>query len=126
MTSTFNAYELASMADCASPDSEDSYGGKFLLGVQRDTAEHVANGGDADDLHEIADAAPHTYTYQKWQEFVDLAAWNEDLDELGGLSSCESMEKAAGLSLYLIAHRLAAALIEEWDDDDEEEDDDDD
>lgn len=115
----FTAYRLASMAECSGPDSLDSPGAKFLLDVQAATREHIESGGDPEELHEIADNAPDAYTWPRWQEFVDLGAWREDLSDLGGLGSMEDMTEAAGVALYQIADRLAHALVEEWSTDDE-------
>lgn len=114
-----NPYQLAELADCASPDTLTSPGAMFLLHVQDATADHVSHGGDADDLSEIADNAPNVYTWKRWQEFTDLAAWQEDATELG--ASTDDMTAAAGVCLYLIAERLARALIEQWQGDDDDE-----
>ena len=120
---TFTAFALANMADCSCPDALDSPGAKFLLDVQSATADHLDSDGDPEELHEIADNAPDVYTWQRWQEFVDLGAWQEDPAELGGES--EDMTAQAGICLYLIADRLARALVEAWreaaDDDDDDE-----
>lgn len=115
-----NAYQLANRANCACPDALDSPGAKFLESVQDGVREAIDDAPDAQDaadldyngrLHEIADAAPDVYTYTRWQEFVDLAAWQEDLDEIGGTP--DDMTDAAGVCLYLIAARLAHALADE-------------
>jgi hypothetical protein len=128
---TYSPYELASMADCASPDSLDSPGARFLLEVADACRELVTEnpGSSADDLRdsvsEIADGAPDVYTYARWQEFVDLGAWNEDLSELG--CDGDDMTQAAAVCLYMIAERLAVAVIEDLleraDDDDDDDDD---
>jgi hypothetical protein len=107
------AFELARIADCASPDTSDSPGAKFLLGV-RDavvdelTHSHAADGYDlADILTEIAENAPSVYTHERWQEFVDLCAYTEDVTEFG---SELTMTSLAAIALHQIAYRLAAAL----------------
>lgn len=110
-----NAFQLANMADCCSPDSHTSPGAELLLYVQRATADHLAEGGDPEELHEIADGAPNVYTYQRWLQFTDLAAWQEEPEELGGTG--EDMTTQAGICLYLIADRLAHALVNAWKDD---------
>lgn len=109
-TLTLNAYELARLADCGSPDTPESPGAALLLSVQDDVNDLDARPDD-DDTHQIADGAPDVYTYKRWQEFVDLAAWQEDLDELGGTP--EDLTEAAGVALYIIARRLADRLIAE-------------
>lgn len=116
------AYELARIADVQSPDDAfESPGAQFLLGIAEDVKDRRGYGElDEDSAHEIADSAVPVYTYKMWQTFVDLCAWDEDLDDLGG--STGDMTKDAMAALYLIASRLAYALIEEGTDDDEEED----
>ena len=119
-----NAYVLARMADCASPDTLESPGAVFLLRVADDVAEALDDEDtDRDDApHEIADAAVPIYTYDVWRTFVDLAAYQEDPTELGADGS--DMEQAAKVCLYMIADRLARALFEEHDEqepDDEDE-----
>lgn len=132
---TLNAYQLANLADCASPDTNDSPGARFLLGVQDDVNEVMGaweNGPSdydlSDEAHMIADQAAYNAeargTYNKWLTFVDLAAWQQDTDEWGPF---EDMNKAADIALYTIARTLAERLIEEAaqtsDEDDEDEDD---
>lgn len=108
-----NAYQLARLADCASPDSLESAGAAFLVNVADTWQERASDGSyDRDDTPwEIADAAPSVYTFTRWQEFTDLAAWQEDADEVGGLPA--DMTDAAGVCLYLIAERLVNALTDE-------------
>jgi hypothetical protein len=108
-TTTHTAFALSNMAGCGCPDAIDSPGAQFLLGVQEMVNDRDER--DEDAIHEIADSAPDVYTYTRWQEFVDVAAWNEDLDDLGG--STGDMTQDAGVALYLIASRLAARLFEE-------------
>lgn len=118
-----NAYELARHADVAIPDSQDSAGAELLLHVRDALVEaiewEIDNDRSLDEalvaieedrLHEIADGAPSVYTYTRWQQFVDLAAWNEDVEELSGGE--EDMTTLAGLALYMVAERLARRLLE--------------
>lgn len=106
-------YELARMADCGSPDSLESPGARFLESVRDAVAEAAEGNPENDDWSEeaaqIADDAPDVYTHQRWLEFVDLAAYQEDPTELGEISD---MTAAAGICLYIIAERLAFALFE--------------
>jgi hypothetical protein len=108
-----NAYQLANIADIQSPDQKDSPGAVFLLSVQDAVNEAIEDKyQDMDEAaHEIADNAVPVYTYQMWQTFIDLCAWNEDPSEFGRES--EDMSQQAGVCLYLIANRLADTLIEE-------------
>jgi hypothetical protein len=126
-TETRTVWNLARMADCADPDTAGSAGADFLQHVRIDTAEAIRDGrhheDDPHDLaHEIADQCVPIATYTVWATFVDLAAWQEDLDELGGSSG--DMEQDAKVSLYMIAQRLASALLEEAAEADDDDDDD--
>ena len=135
-------WHLANLAGCGSPDRPDgigvsppadlstvapSPGAKFLRSVADDLAERIAyHFADLDldpagcdlareldeGLHEVADAAPSVYTGARWAEFADLAAWDEDAAELG--ASADDLTGAAGVALYMIAERLARALVEAW------------
>lgn len=123
----FTPFRIANEAGCSCPDAPDSAGGRMLASVADGIAElidgldidvwhDVATGdtlGDLDDggaLHEIYDGAPSVYTGELWKQFVDLGAWSEDLDELGGTSG--DMQKDAGMALYLIAQTAGARLLE--------------
>lgn len=116
------AFRLANDADCACPDELDSAGARFLLSVLRDTcyrADEIEPEGWEDlterlddDLHEIADSAPDVYTYTRWLEFVDLAAWQEDPTELTG-NAGDNMTEMAGVCLYIIAERLARSILDQ-------------
>lgn len=147
-----STWALANLADCGGPDRPDHYGlayetegdpdpspgATFLRRVEdgarelwedRDTdadpgdwLDHADDGGA---VFEIADGAPSVYTYERWREFTDLAAWQEDPSELGYGGEGTSMEGLAGVCLYMIAERLAWALLREWAEeaaDDESED----
>ena len=128
MALDYTAFRLAQMADVAGPDSSDSPGAKFLLSVQdavNEAREYDTECTDrSDTIHEIADNAPDVYTHERWMQFVDLCAYNEDISELGG--DIGDLTGAAGIALYMIAERLATALFEEVDDDDDDDDEDED
>ena len=112
-----NPYVLASMADCASPDSEDSPGARFLGLVADNVVEAVENDDNRDDIpFQAADECVPIYTYDVWRTFVDLAAWQEDPTELGRDGS--DMEQAAKVCLYIIGERLAAAVLDDMGSDD--------
>lgn len=113
--SDYTVYQLARMADTASPDSPDSPGAKWLAYVEL-CAEDVT---DEDGITEAADQAVPVYTYEMWQTFVDLAAWQEDITEFGPV---EEMEKGAQVALYMIADSLIHALVEDRADDSEDDD----
>jgi hypothetical protein len=115
-------FGLAGDGDAAGPDTLDSAGAVFLLQVAHEVceaAEEWLAGGtrpadvcDASDKWAvIADVMPDVYTGMRWAEFVDLAAWSEDVEEYttGG----EDMTDLAGLALYVIAERLCGVLWDE-------------
>jgi hypothetical protein len=126
----WTAYHLANLADCASPDNENSAGAKFLESVRDDIIEaweYNDQTHDDDTLRDIvaqaADNAPDIYTSRMWEQFVDLAAYREDPTELG--SDGSDMEQAARVCLYMIAERLgnaiATTLVEDEDGEDDDE-----
>jgi hypothetical protein len=114
---SYTVYTLANLADCGSPDSNVSAGAEFLRSIadnMPDVMERIENGEDAHDVaSKIADEAPDYHTYTRWQEFADLAAWQEDITELGEPSPDDLTKSVAGVALYIIAERLVNALIEE-------------
>ncbi len=109
------AYELARMADCASPDSLESPGAKLLLSVRDSVAEYLRDNPEEDPedaleaILSFGDEAPDVYTYQRWKEFVDLGAWTEDIADLDPDPS--DLTELAGLALQQIGRRLAEALL---------------
>lgn len=106
--------QLARMAGCGDPDTADSAGSRFLFSVRDAVADAIDNDEmDEDTAHEIADSAPDVYTHQRWLEFVDLAAYQEDVSEYGPTD--DDLTRLAGVALYAIAERLVAALVEEVD-----------
>lgn len=108
-----NVWQLANLAGCAEPEGATSPGARFLKLVEASTVEAVEyNGGawDSEMAHEIADGCVPVYTHQRFQIFVDLAAYREDPTELGADGS--DMTEAAGVCLYLIAERLVHAIGE--------------
>lgn len=115
---TYNAWHLSSRADCGSPDTKDSAGAQMLLRVRDAFVEAVEydpatwlSDDYTDSVHEIADGAPSVYTHEMWSQFVDLTAYNEDLDDLGGTTG--DMQRDAAVALYIIAERLVHVLHEE-------------
>lgn len=136
-TIALNAYELANLADCGTPDEpgpfgfvdadtvgtqpEASPGARFLLGVWSAVAEAIDNYTDgstddqrSEDAHEIADSAVPIYTHELWATFVDLAAYQEDVTEYVSSTRTDGydMQRLASVALYMIAERLALALLE--------------
>lgn len=112
-TETHTAWQLARLADCLDPDAPDSPGARFLERVAADYREAIADETyDADDSpHEIADNAVPVYTHDRWQVFVDLGAYQEDVTELGATG--DDLTGCAADALYMIADRLVRALHDE-------------
>lgn len=114
---TLNRFQLANLADVASPDGPESPGAQFLGHVAYEYEEHAAycrdNGFriDPDDFHEFADSAVPVYTHERWQTFTDLCAYNEvDDGGIDGLPLSGDLTEQAGQVLYAIAIRLLNAL----------------
>lgn len=115
---TWTAFRLSSEADCMSPDSADSEGARFLGSVRNEIVEAIEQ-ADADDLenldddgslHEIADNAPDYRTHTRWQEFVDLGGYQEDISEYGDYG--DDLTRAAGVALFMIADKLVRAIVD--------------
>lgn len=118
-----NAFRLSDYAECGPPTRAESAGGMLLCSVRDGFIEAVEGGRfDAEDIgdvsHEIADGAPDYRTYTRWQEFADLAAWQEE-PESGEWPS--DLTDAAAVALYQIAYRLVGALHSELETPDEDD-----
>lgn len=128
-------WQLAHMADCASPDAHDGIGFDYEEGAQdgspgADFLRHVEDtvlerlddcetDEDPDDIAwEVADYCVPIYTHERWRVFVDLAAWDEDPGTYG---TPDDMTDAAGVALMEIGRRLASALIEKAHEDEDGE-----
>lgn len=107
-----DVWELAEYAGCGTPDNSDSAGASFLKMLKHEFVEALTNDEDSiddDRIHEIADDAPHVYTHNRWLEFVDLCAYQEDVSEYVDAAQT-NLTDIAGVALYLIARRLLEAL----------------
>jgi hypothetical protein len=127
-TGTSNArtvWELARIAECSDPDTDSSPGADFLRHVENSVKEALAYGHEQDydvtdedwqssTASEVADQCVPVYTHNLWVTFVDLAAYSEDVSELGMESvPTDELEKLPSLALYMIGERLALALFSE-------------
>jgi hypothetical protein len=122
VTDKLNPFQLASLVDCYSPDTLDSPGGAWLTVVYEAAIEAFERVADeelhdfdwSDAAHEIADqhCDDSDGTYNMWQRFVDLGAFNEDPSELGADSG--DMNKLAMTCLYMIAERVCTLSFDEW------------
>lgn len=116
---SLSPYALARLVECGDPDSPESRGALFLTSV-RDAVVEYAETDDythhwSDAIHEIADSAPDVYTHQRWQEFVDLCAYETDLSDIVSTVTFSdnkiTLTDIAGYVLFDIAERLAIALV---------------
>jgi hypothetical protein len=120
----YTAFELARMADVASPESKISLGSRWLLGVAEAAVEALGRLSDEDTndvASEVADSIVPVYTHELWTVFVDLAAYQEDVSELGYEWSSDDHDKLPRTALYMIAERLTLAIFEEKSEEDSEE-----
>lgn len=109
--------ELTVLADCYSHPPANSPGAKFLLRV-RDSflaayAKHsefatLVNDFRRISLH-VADFPEHQLK-EKWQVFVDLGAWEEDVERQ---SAASTMNDRATQTLSRVAERLLYSLYED-------------
>jgi hypothetical protein len=113
------------LADCGSPDTHES-AGALLLTQTRDAflrfidSNPEATGEDIrDDVSAITGDMVSVYTHERWQEFVDLAAYQEEC-EFGEWPA--DLSDAAGLALYQILDRMVSALARMIDDAEEDGD----
>jgi hypothetical protein len=114
VTTNLSPYELARIAECASPDAPDSPGARFLVGIADAVEEAREGDSDIDDLaHEVADAAVPVYTHRLWMTFVDLGAYDEADEDGAAVASLADGNPSnyAGAMLYYIARRLAYRLL---------------
>lgn len=114
-----SAYMLAEMASCESPDSHGSPGAKFLDSIRDEVIRAIEDRritlDDFDDhgqSHSIADDAPSIYTHERWRQFIDLGAYNEEPEYDDAWPT--DLNQAAAVALYQIADRLTRELCQAW------------
>jgi hypothetical protein len=107
------------LADCGSPDNHESPGARLLIATRDAFLEYVATKPDAtgedvrDDVSDIAADLVSVYTHERWQQFADLAAYQEE-PESGEWP--QDLTAAAEVALYQIVERLVFALAQRLDD----------
>lgn len=114
-----SAYILADMAQCESPDTNGSPGAKFLISVRDEVVRAIEDRRitleDFDDhgqCHSIADDAPSIWTNERWRQFVDLGAYNEEPEFDDAWPT--DLNQTAAVALYQIADRLTSELCRAW------------
>lgn len=116
-----SVYYLADLADCGSPDASASPGGKFLDEIREALLEDIEDENNGETVlerlqyvlesgrdREVIQGAVDYRTHQMWLSFVDLCAYEEELD--GEYTDLESQCFAA---LEQIGQRLVSALTQE-------------
>jgi hypothetical protein len=115
-TTEFNAYEIASKANCAMPDGKDSPGAVWLLAIQdyindMDLPPMVIVGAREVSRMFRGDSGGFNTDAEMWRAWVDLAGWTE-LDDIGPTSyHREDISRVAYTALGAVAYRVATALI---------------
>lgn len=117
------AYALAADLGCASPDTLESPGARFLCSVRDETLaaveEALADGKKPEEVitenrgFEISDSAPEVYDGPMWLEFVDLAAWQDQWYEDTEIHPTQNMTARARIALYTIARTLVFQIVNE-------------
>lgn len=117
---------LAQMAECAAPDTFESPGAELLSRVRDAYIEQMESYSynEEDSPHQIADDAPSVYTHEKWLQFIDLAAYQEDLTEFD--VNLADLDNVGSVALYVICGRLVHRLHADYEERMEEEDDEED
>lgn len=117
---------LARQAESGTPNSATSPGGKMLDLLRRDVldaTESMATSTEVEEwlaerAHEVHDEAPSVYAGQRWAEFVDLEAWDQDVegDELHSLGveiteqAGEALRRIATTLVFRLAGEISEAL----------------
>lgn len=124
----YSAYALSDsdLAGCGSPDSRESAGALLLTGTRDAFLKFVGSKPEAtaDDIREDVSAVTadmvSIYPHERWQQFVDLAAYQEEseTDEWPG-----DLNDAATVALGQIIERMVFAFAQMIDDAEEDEDD---
>ena len=119
-----NPFQLGALIEVC-PENEE--GKSFLAGI-RDAVLELTAEIDADDWNRdviedyagaassVADGAPSVYTWRKWQQFIGVAGWQEDITDYGmpdDYGYHGVMDAGASLALFAMARRLVSALAEE-------------
>jgi hypothetical protein len=129
-----SAYQLGALID-VSPENDEAEA--FLLDI-RDAVIEATTEYDPEDWEremfedyagratEIAGRAPNVYTWRKWQQFIGVAGWQEDISDYemshDVVGYYGAMDAGASVALFAMARRLVSALAEEVapsDDDDD-------
>ncbi len=107
---SINAYYMASIIDSASPSSLSSKGAELLDDLRYYILEWLNNNDEPLDVNQVANEALPIYTHDIWETFVDLCAYNEDIEVWVDENS--DMNQQAGFALYVIAERFVTTFCQ--------------
>jgi hypothetical protein len=105
---SINAYYMASIIDSASPSSLSSPGAELLDGLRYYILEWLNENDEPLDVVQVVDSALPIYNHDIWETFVDLCAYNEDIEEC----ATGDMTQRASFALYLIGERFVTTFCE--------------
>ena len=104
-----SVYEMANLADCGMPDSQDSAGAELFDAIRLYLIESLEfNPLGAIEVASIADMSLNVLTHQIWLQFVDLCGYNEDLSD--GMALGSTMTQQANYVLASIAERVILVI----------------
>lgn len=106
-----NVLELAELADTSDPRWPAGPGGKFLTDIRNQVVACWPSNGELNPgvRNHIAFSAIK-YGSARWEQFVDLGAWNEEpLSDDDGWG--DDLDNAAYTALFQIGGRLVDALV---------------
>ncbi|MDX3405127.1 hypothetical protein PV708_02555 [Streptomyces sp. ME02-6977A] len=122
----FRTHDLASLAECLSPETHEGAGAAFLERVRDAVLNHVEEGlketgevlsefirWEREKIQDdVAEKAASQDTPTLWREFVELGGYREDLTDWGTLND-PTPTGYAKECLFSIAFRLTSALLTE-------------
>lgn len=114
-----NVIQLSRMADCSTPEGNDSDGAKFLkecFSTAQDMKSEMRGRHDGDLIHEIADGLVPIYTGNLWNVWVDCGGYNFDGEYRDFSSSNDTgdrMNRIAQADCFEWAYNIVATVARE-------------
>lgn len=106
-----SVYEMANLANCGTPDSQDSAGAELFDAIRVNLIESLQfNPLGAIEVASIADISLNVYSHQIWLQFIDLCGYDEDLSD--GMALGSTMTQQAQYVLASIAERVIYAICD--------------
>jgi len=111
-----NINQIARMADCSTPEGDDTDGAKFLrecFNEAQDMKSEFRGRHDGDLIHEIADGLVPIYTNELWNVWVDCGGYHfdgtyRDFSSHGDTS--DTMNRVAQADCYEWARNIVATV----------------